>query len=381
MSVRDRRRGRGFTLVELLVVISIIALLIALLLPALQAAREAARRSTCANKLKQTGLAFHNFHDRFKKLPSSCHVRKLPNGAIDLDPVFGRLRGWSWITDLLPDLEHQPLWDTLETTMGVPLEPHPNPSRTFRDIDPHALARATVLNEFICPSFRGEPFLDPTVATIDLEAITNYKVMSATHIESLLVAYPGGLTAYPPRYGWGTITADMDPVNHPDGSIYPGSRLKFKDFADGMSHTILCVETVEQFSARWFLGSETLLVGLPPLDVYPNPNPFEFERITHYWAPRNFTPGLYDEKSTISKYYRTYLNWDYKTLGWYEDYGYISERFLIRYGPSSDHPDVTNHLFLDGTVHALPDKIDVALYMFLITRDSGDPTGHFDPGD
>jgi len=375
MTVRDRKRG--FTLVELLVVISIIAILIALLLPALQAAREAARRSSCTNKLKQIGLAFHNFHDRFRKLPPSCHVRRLTNGAIDTDPVWGRLRGWSWITDLLPDLEQEPLWNTLETTMGVPLMPHPNPPRTFRNIDPHAEARATVLKEFICPSFRGDPYIDPTAATIDLEAITNYKVMAATHIESLFVAYPQP-TAYPPRYGWGRITADMDPVRHPDGACYPGSKLRFKDFGDGMSHTILCVETVEQFSSRWFLGMETLLVGLPPLDVADNV--FEFERITHYWAPLNFTPGLFDEESTISKYYRTYLDWDYKTLGWYEDYDLISEDFVIRYGPSSHHRRVTNHLFLDGTVHSLDNKIDCALYMFLITRDAGDPTGHFDPG-
>lgn len=56
-TVWPRRGTAGFTLVELLVVMSIIGLLIGILLPALSRAREAARNTECKSNLKQIGIA------------------------------------------------------------------------------------------------------------------------------------------------------------------------------------------------------------------------------------------------------------------------------------------------------------------------------------
>src|ERR1700749_1706914 len=94
---------RGFTLVELLVVIAIIAVLIALLLPAVQQAREAARRSQCKNNLKQIALALHNYHDTYNALPWGGTTG---NGG-DVEMAL------TWRYSILPFIDQAPLFNQM----------------------------------------------------------------------------------------------------------------------------------------------------------------------------------------------------------------------------------------------------------------------------
>ncbi|MCC9601988.1 DUF1559 domain-containing protein [Stieleria sp. JC731] len=110
-SPNSRLSRQAFTLVELLVVIAIIGILVGLLLPAVQAAREAARRMSCSNNFKQLGLALHNYHSAYKKLP----VYKggtWSNGSDGTNDRDNRMDLSVWV-GITPFMEQQGLWDQI----------------------------------------------------------------------------------------------------------------------------------------------------------------------------------------------------------------------------------------------------------------------------
>ena len=107
------RNLRGFTLVELLVVIAIIAILIALLLPAVQSAREAARRIQCTNHLKQIALCALNFEVHFNQLPAGGNYLEERTTTDVYGSVWHlkELKEYSMFLPILPFIEESPLYE------------------------------------------------------------------------------------------------------------------------------------------------------------------------------------------------------------------------------------------------------------------------------
>lgn len=111
--MNSQRRKRGFTLIELTVVLSIIVILISLLLPAVQQTRELARRAQCQNNMRQIGVALANYHEAFRVFP--------PGTVNQTGPIENKASGYhmSWIVQILPHLGFPNTFEGIDFAEGA----------------------------------------------------------------------------------------------------------------------------------------------------------------------------------------------------------------------------------------------------------------------
>jgi prepilin-type N-terminal cleavage/methylation domain-containing protein/prepilin-type processing-associated H-X9-DG protein len=141
------RSVRGFTLVELLVVITIIAILIALLLPAVQAAREAARKLQCQSSFKQTALALLNYESAHRYFPPSSSWNRA--AGVDMQASNQDKFGPSWVILILPYIEQQGLFDKFDLNKFINDD---SDTVTGGTVKSNKVARGTILSVLLCPS-------------------------------------------------------------------------------------------------------------------------------------------------------------------------------------------------------------------------------------
>ncbi len=320
--VRLTRRRFAFTLVELLVVIAIIGILIALLLPAVQAAREAARRMSCANHLKQLGLALHNYHDTYKRFPFGTRQDDPSNPRRPNYPwEAGNHRKGSMLVKLLPYIEQAPLYQSLDFKGDV------NAQLAVLGFGP------------------GEP---PTIRCPS-GTYENSSTGQSNYAPSMgNQAMPGrSCTAYPGNnFGNG-------PVAH--GSTGNGAQVsgvfsryswwsaKFRDITDGTSNVIAMGEILPYCGDHHRGG-------------WANPNALW----TATTAPINFptcpdvAPGFEGTDGC-----NAHGNWQ------------------TSQGYKSKHPGGAQFVFGDGSVHFLAETIDYITYQRLGDRRDGQPVGNW----
>jgi prepilin-type N-terminal cleavage/methylation domain-containing protein/prepilin-type processing-associated H-X9-DG protein len=286
-----RRAGTGFTLVELLVVITIIGILIALLLPAVQAAREAARVLQCQNHLKQISLAALNHEQVHGFLPTGGWGYRWMG---DPNCGFNKLQPGGSFFNCLPYMEQEALHDL---QLGA--------VRGSQDQMDKALRMAqTPVSLFCCPSRRAA-IVYPVLSnagnwTINATALSDptklgtFRGDYAWNAGSVLVPWGTGPSSWAEADAGKNVVSgygfyDMKDSN---GISHQRSMVKLAEITDGTSYTYLVGEKYMD-ADHYFDGA----IGSDDQCIFTGDDCDQHRWTTYYWGdqygqPRQDTPGL-----------------------------------------------------------------------------------------
>ncbi|GIW95759.1 MAG: prepilin-type N-terminal cleavage/methylation domain-containing protein [Pirellulaceae bacterium] len=318
-----RLRG-GFTLVEMLVVISIIGLLIALSLPAIQAVRENARATQCKNHLKQLGLAAQIHVEQRRVFPTNGWGFRWvgdPDRGAGLDQPGG------WVFNILPYIEQENLHQlafrqppsqkmaAMQQMMETPVPLLYCPSRRSPSL-------GTYLGQF---PLHNAPML-PQTAKCDYAGNGGDEAMQNI---------PGPDSTDPAvvrSYAW------PNPLSY-TGIFYPRSITSPADVRDGMSNTYLIGEKNVRMDVASITDPRERDIGDDQVAYVGDDT--DIRRFTH-------SPPLPDQ---------------------------FGQEAALVFG--SSHRRACHFVFCDGAVHAISFDIDPEVHKRLGNRRDGKPVGEF----